>query len=120
MDARWAKKRGETHFGYKDRVVVCRKIKFARDYAVTSANVHDSKVLLKLLERSAKEGEPAWEDAGHVGTEEGLRECGIVPIACEKGYKGHPLTEIQKANNRMKSSTRNRVEHVCSASWNRA
>ena len=47
-----------------------------------------------------------------MGTEEGLRECGIVPIVFEKGYQGHPLTENQKANNRMKSSTRSRVEHV--------
>ena len=47
-----------------------------------------------------------------MGTEEGLRECRIVPIACEKGYKGHPLTESRKANNQMKSSTRSRVEHV--------
>ena len=74
--------------------------------------MHDSKVALKLLKRSTKEGEPAWEDAGHVGTEEGLRECGIVPIVCEKGCKGHPLTESRKANNQMKSSTRSRVEHV--------
>ena len=41
-----------------------------------------------------------------------MRECGIVPIVCEKGYKGHPLTENRKANNRMKSSTKSRVEHV--------
>ena len=37
---------------------------------------------------------------------------GIVPIVCEKGYRGHPLTEKQKENNRKKSSTRSRVEHV--------
>ena len=34
VDARWAKKRGETHFGYKAHVVVCRKTKFVRDYEV--------------------------------------------------------------------------------------
>ena len=44
MDAQWVKKRGETHFGYKDRVVVCWKTKSVRNYAVTPANVHDSKV----------------------------------------------------------------------------
>lgn len=112
VDARWTKKRGQTEYGYKDHVVICHKTKFVRDYEATSANVHDSKVAVKLLKRSAKEGELAWEDAGYVGTEEGLRECGIVPIVCEKGYKGHPLTEKQKANNRLKSSTRSRVEHV--------
>jgi hypothetical protein len=30
----------------------------------------------------------------------------------EKGYRNHPLTEEQKANNREKSKTRARVEHV--------
>jgi IS5 family transposase len=30
----------------------------------------------------------------------------------EKGYRGHPLTEEQKENNRIKSKTRARVEHV--------
>ena len=30
----------------------------------------------------------------------------------EKGYRNHPLTEQQKANNREKSNTRARVEHV--------
>lgn len=30
----------------------------------------------------------------------------------EKGYRNHPLTEEQKANNREKSKTRARIEHV--------
>ena len=31
---------------------------------------------------------------------------------CEKGYRGHPLTEEQKESNRKKSKTRSRVEHI--------
>lgn len=34
------------------------------------------------------------------------------PIICEKGYHNHPLTDEQKANNRQKSKTRCRVEHI--------
>ena len=112
VDARWTKKRGETEYGYKDHVVVCQKTKFVRDYEVTAANVHDSKVAVRLLKRTTKVGELAWEDAGYVGTEDELRANGIVPIVCEKGYRGHPLTEKQKENNRKKSSIRSRVEHV--------
>ena len=112
VDTRWTKKRGETEYGYKDHVVVCQKTKFVRDYEVTAANVHDSKVAVRLLKRTTKVGELAWEDAGYVGTEDELRANGIVPIVCEKGYRGHPLTEKQKENNRKKSSTRSRVEHV--------
>lgn len=31
---------------------------------------------------------------------------------CEKGYRNHPLTQEQKANNRKKSKVRCRIEHV--------
>ena len=34
------------------------------------------------------------------------------PIICEKGTRGHPLTEKQKERNRQKSKVRSRVEHV--------
>ncbi len=34
------------------------------------------------------------------------------PIICEKGRRGHPLTEEQKERNRKKSKVRSRVEHV--------
>jgi hypothetical protein len=36
----------------------------------------------------------------------------MVNRVCEKGSKGHPLTEEQKASNREKSRTRSRVEHI--------
>ena len=65
---------------------------------MTAANVHDSKVAVRLLKRTTKVGELAWEDAGYVGTEDELRANGIVPIVCEKGYRGHPLTEKKKKN----------------------
>lgn len=47
------------------------------DYEVTAANVHDSKVAVRLLKRTTKVGELAWEDAGYVGTEDELRANGI-------------------------------------------
>ena len=34
------------------------------------------------------------------------------PIICEKGTRGHPLTDEQKERNRQKSKVRSRVEHV--------
>lgn len=33
-------------------------------------------------------------------------------IACQKGYRNHPLTDLQKLANKIKSSVRSRVEHV--------
>jgi len=43
-DARWTKKNNEVHFGYKDHVAVDNSHKLIREYKVTSAEVHDSKV----------------------------------------------------------------------------
>ena len=44
-----------------------------------------------------------------------LQAEGIESQVCEKGSRGHPLTEEQKAANHQKSSTRSRVEHVFGA-----
>jgi IS5 family transposase len=49
-DARWAKKNNEVHFGYKDHVKVDADSKIITDYAVTGANVHDSKVFTEFLD----------------------------------------------------------------------
>ena len=37
---------------------------------------------------------------------------GMIPVICEKGHRNHPLTDGQKQNNRQKSKTRCRVEHI--------
>ncbi|MEE9358680.1 transposase [Candidatus Vondammii sp. HM_W22] len=42
--ARWTMKHGKTHCGYKSRIGIDRKHKVIRKYAVTSAEVHGSKV----------------------------------------------------------------------------
>ncbi|MEK9140110.1 MAG: transposase, partial [Nitrospirota bacterium] len=42
-----------------------------------------------------------------------LEENGVKGEICEKGYRGHPLTERQKKSNRKKSKIRvRRVEHI--------
>ena len=48
-DARWTTKHGENHYGYKNHIKVDVKSKLIKDYAVTSAEVHDSRVLSGLL-----------------------------------------------------------------------
>lgn len=112
VDARWTKKRGETYFGYKDHAIICRKTKLIRGYEVTAANVHDSPMAKKRTEGRGAKGEKVWLDAGYVGTEDDLKENGFDPIVCEKGYRGHPMTDAQKESNRVKSRVRSRVEHV--------
>lgn len=114
IDARWVKKRGERFYGYKDNVEICNKTKLIRNYTVCTANRHDSKETERVLTEPPKEahGEPAWLDAGYAGMEDVVRSKHMTPIICEKGKKGHPLTDEQKEHNRQKSKVRCRVEHV--------
>lgn len=114
IDARWVKKRGERFYGYKDNVEICNKTKLIRNYTVCAASRHDSKETEHVLTEPPKDahGEPAWLDAGYTGMEDVVRAKHMTPIICEKGRRGHPLTEEQKESNRQKSKVRSRVEHV--------
>jgi IS5 family transposase len=118
VDARWTEKNGVSYFGYKDHVLGDDKYKFIRDYAVTDAAVHDSVPHLSLMpEKAAYPDQEAFGDSAYVGkdTEAKLLERGFLPMTCEKGYRGKPLTEEQKKMNRMKSSVRCRIEHIFGA-----
>ena len=112
-DARWTKKNDETHYGYKDHLKVDKDSKIITDFEVTSASVHDSRCMVELIGNNDKE---AWLDSAYAGEEleKEVREKNpdIVLHINEKGYRNKPLTEEQKAQNREKSKTRARVEHV--------
>jgi IS5 family transposase len=112
-DARWAKKGNETFFGYKDHVKVDKESKIITDFTVTSANVHDVNEFEGLIDMNDNE---AWLDAGYASEEHIARikakYPNIILHICEKGKRGVPLTDEQKASNREKSKTRCRVEHV--------
>jgi IS5 family transposase len=113
IDARWAKKNNEVHYGYKDHIKVDNDSKIIIDFTVTGANVHDSQCMVDLIDADDKE---AWMDSAYTGEEleKEIREKNpeIKLHINEKGNKKKPLTEEQKANNREKSKTRSRVEHV--------
>ena len=119
-DARWTKKNQETHFGYKNHVNADAGNKLIRAYAVTAASVHDSQVFDELLDHTTdEEGKKraAYADSAYRSKdqEERLQANGIQSQVCEKGMRGTPLTEEQKASNRVKSKTRVRIEHVFGA-----
>ena len=105
-DARWTKKNDETHYGYKDHVKVDADSKIITDYATTSANVHDSNKFTEFLN---EEDKVVYADSAYVGKEIPDH---VENRVCEKGYRGKPLTDEQKASNRKKSKTRCRIEHV--------
>ena len=105
-DARWTKKRDETHYGYKDHVKADADSKLILDYTVTPANVHDSNEFEEFFN---DQDNAAYADSAYVGRN--LPEH-VKNEVCEKGYRNKPLTEAQKENNRRKSRIRCRIEHI--------
>ena len=111
VEARWAKKGKEVHYGYKDHVKVDRATKLIEDYEVTEASVHDSQAVEDLVEKG--DGTLHADSAyGGEKIETILKEKCVKGEICEKGYRNHPLTEKQKKSNRKKSRIRARVEHI--------
>ena len=113
IDGRWTEKNGEKFFGYKDHAKVDTKGKFVKKYVVTDASVHDSQALDALLDEEDA-GQPLYADSAYTGVnqEETIAKNKMKNEVHEKGCKGKPLTEGQRATNNIKSKTRARVEHV--------
>ena len=44
VHARWTKKNGKSHYGYKNHISIDRMHKIIRKFAVTSAETHDSQL----------------------------------------------------------------------------
>lgn len=109
-DARWTKKGNETHYGYKNHVKADAESKLITGYTVTSANVHDSKALLELVDGKDK---VLYADSAYSGAELQAKLPETVEARIhEKGYRNRPLTDAQKENNRKKSKIRVRIEHI--------
>lgn len=112
-DARWTKKNGESHFGYKDHVKVDEKSKIITEYTVTDASVHDSQQTQPLLDDS-DQGKPLYADSAYAGEPiaKALEKIGVENQIHQRAYRNKPLTDEQKQRNREKSKVRVRVEHV--------
>lgn len=110
-DARWTKKRGEKHFGYKDHIEVDKDTKIITNYEVTDASVHDSQVINDLIDENTKE---VWADSAYKSEEieKDLESKGCKAHINERAYRNKPLTKDQKESNREKSKVRAKVEHV--------
>lgn len=113
IDARWTKKNGKNFYGYKNHIKIDKKSKLIENYAITDASVHDSAVVEDLLEEDDEHHE-LYADSAYSGSriEEILKERKIKNQIHEKGYRNRPLTDKQKARNKIKSKTRVRVEHI--------
>ena len=60
------------------------------------------------------EGQPLYADSAYTGEDQKkvYKKGKVINKINEKGYRNNPLTEEQKANNKEKSKTRARVEHL--------
>ncbi len=110
-DARWMKKNGERHFGYKNHVNADMKTKLITKFSTSSAAPHDSTETENLLDESDT---IAYADSAYRSEK---IETYLESINCkshihEKGYRNKPIEIQQQLHNQMKSKIRSRVEHV--------
>ena len=113
IDARWTKKNNNTFYGYKNHVKADTKTKLIEEFVVTDASVHDSQAMEQLLTEK-DEGQPIYADSAYTGEEQekAYKKKNVINKVIEKGYRNKPLTEKQIADNKEKSRTRVRVEHI--------
>ena len=118
-DARWTKKHGKSHYGYKNHVNVDRRHKLVRRYEVTDAAVHDSQVIDDILDPD-NTASGVWADSAYRAAEIGekLSEKGPTSRVHRKGRRNKPLSEREKQGNKTRSKVRARVEHVFGAQSN--
>ncbi len=112
IDARWAKKNKEVHYGYKDHATIDNAHKLIREYDVTSAEVHDSNVFEEIL--SENTSKDVWADSAYRSEEHELilDAMGYRSRVNKKRVRNKPLTEKEIKANTKKSKVRARVEHI--------
>ena len=118
-DAKWTKKNGKSHYGYKNHIEIYNDKKLIRKYKITDASVHDSNVFEELLD-SSNSSKDLWADSAYRSQEKEafLKEEGYRSKVQRKGYKNKPLTQREQQGNRTRSKVRSRVEHIFGAQNN--
>ena len=114
LDAKWTKKGGVSHYGYKNHVNIDKQTKLIASHSTTPANAHDSTEFNTILRRAEEGGSQVYADSAYRSdaNETGLTQSKHSSQINERAYKGTALTEQQLASNKVKSQTRARVEHV--------
>lgn len=118
-DARWTKKHGKSHYGYKNHLSIDRRHKLIRRYRVTHAALHDSQVLEELL-ASDNTASGVWADSAYRSKEieAKVKKRGLRSRIHRKASRNRPLCDWEKAGNLSRSRFRVRVEHVFGAQQN--
>jgi IS5 family transposase len=113
VHARWSARSHRHAYGYKNHISVDAKHKLIRDYSVTDAAVHDSRVFGELLDET-NTSRDVWADSAY-RSEDALAELkrrGYREHLQRKGRRNRKLTDWEKRGNRTRSRIRCRIEHV--------
>jgi IS5 family transposase len=112
-DARWTKKHGRSHYGYKNHINIDRRHKFVRRDTVTDAARHDSQAFDAVLDQ-ANTCRDVWADSAYrsAETEEKLAEQHFRSRIHRRAKRNHGLSGREENGNTTRSKVRARVEHV--------
>ena len=112
-DARWIKKHGKDHYGYKNHLDIDVRHKLIRNYQVTPASTHDSNVFEQLLDKN-NSNRDVWADSayGSIQKREYLYKHGFRCQVQRKGCRYKKLTQRQRQGNYQRAKIRCRIEHV--------
>lgn len=113
LDARWTKKNGQSHYGYKNHIGIDRRHKLIRRYSVSDAARHDSQELDNVLDPSNTAAD-VWADSAYrsAETEQKLKDRRLRSRIHRKAVRNRPLSKREKQGNKTRSAVRARVEHV--------
>lgn len=104
------KKGNQWYFGMKGHIGVDSKERIIHSVKVTSANVHDSRMVSELLHG---EDTKVWGDSAYQGQEEAIKAA--APAAKDmtnrRAARGKPLSDEERSKNATKSKVRARGEH---------
>jgi IS5 family transposase len=131
-DARWTQKGKKSFYGYKDHINADAEHKIIRDYEVTPANTHDSQVFEEIVSvpepkpgentASSEQKNEVYADSAYYSEQirQYLASQGMESKICSKGVRNKELSEEEKKQNRERSKTRSRIEHVFGAMYQKA
>jgi len=110
-EMRQTRKGKQWYFGMKAHIGVDSQTKLIHSVAVTPANVHDSQMLGQLLHGDET---AVWGDSAYAGQTEVLDAMApqAEDLTHKKGCRHRLLSDAERSENRKKSKTRSRVEHV--------
>lgn len=112
-DARWTKKGGEEHFGYKNHIKVDKGSKLIKKAVTTDASVHDSQPVKELVDENDR-GQELFADSAYIGkgVKRVMRKYRMKDRVIKRNTRGKKISKRQETINKKNSKLRVRVEHV--------